>query len=93
MMNSRFVARLAVAILALDAGVASAQQVSPLVYSVSMPAPESHYAEIEMSISAGPGPSFELMMPIWSPGYYQIEDYAANVSDLAARTAAGRPLD
>ena len=30
------------------------------------------------------------MMPIWSPGFYRVEDYAARVHDLAARTPTGR---
>ena len=78
---------------ALDAGRVSAQALPPLVYAVRLPAPESHLLEIEATVPAGPGPTFELMMPIWSPGYYRIEDYAANVSDVRARTADGRTLE
>lgn len=28
--------------------------------------------------------SIDLMMPVWSPGYYRVEDYAANVRELKA---------
>ena len=31
-------------------------------------------------------------MPVWSPGYYRVEDYAANVRELKATTTAGQPL-
>jgi predicted metalloprotease with PDZ domain len=33
------------------------------------------------------------MLPVWSPGYYVVQDYAANVQDLAARAPDGRVLD
>jgi predicted metalloprotease with PDZ domain len=32
------------------------------------------------------------MMPTWSPGYYRVEDYAANVPDVTAETLDGQPL-
>ena len=31
-------------------------------------------------------------MPIWSPGYYRVEDYAARVQELKARTPDGMEL-
>ena len=31
-------------------------------------------------------------MPVWSPGYYRVEDYAAHVHDLRAETPGGRAL-
>ena len=36
--------------------------------------------------------SLDLMMPTWSPGYYRVEDYAANVRDVSAATLDGQPL-
>jgi predicted metalloprotease with PDZ domain len=33
-----------------------------------------------------------MMMPVWSPGFYRIEDYAAGVQDLSARTPDGKSL-
>ena len=32
-------------------------------------------------------------MPIWSPGYYRVEDYAAKVEELKARTPDGTALE
>src|SRR5262249_59319795 len=34
----------------------------------------------------------DLMMPVWTPGFYRVEDYAARVQDLAARTPDGAAL-
>ena len=64
----------------------------PIVYTIRVPAPKTHFAEVEATVPAGRGSTFEMMMPIWSPGYYRVEDYAAQVSEVKARTAAGAPL-
>ena len=32
------------------------------------------------------------MMPIWSPGFYRVEDYASRVQSLSARTSDGKTL-
>jgi predicted metalloprotease with PDZ domain len=37
-------------------------------------------------------PKVELHMPVWTPGYYQIMDYARGVSDFSATDGAGREL-
>src|SRR5262249_31733036 len=58
----------------------------PIVYTVRFLAPEKHVAEVEATLSTGSRPSFELMMPVWSPGFYRVEDYAGKVEGLTART-------
>jgi predicted metalloprotease with PDZ domain len=37
-------------------------------------------------------PAIELMMPIWTPGFYRVENYAGKVHDLAARAPDGLAL-
>jgi predicted metalloprotease with PDZ domain len=32
------------------------------------------------------------MMPIWSPGFYRVENYATRIQDISAKTATGAPL-
>src|SRR5262249_47112281 len=34
----------------------------------------------------------DLMMPVWSPGYYVVEDYASRVQRITARAADGSTL-
>lgn len=70
----------------------AAQALDPIVYTVRIPAPETQFAEIEAVVSAGRADSVEMMMPIWSPGYYRVEDYAAKVEELKARTPDGTAL-
>ena len=44
-------------------------------------------------IPTGGRPSVELMMAVWSPGFYRVEDYARKVEGLAARTPDGIALE
>src|SRR5262245_3168227 len=69
-----------------------AQKLEPIAYTVRIPAPDSHFVEVEALVPTGGRGSIELMMPIWSPGYYRVEDYAAQVSDVAAKTTDGKTL-
>ena len=38
-------------------------------------------------------PAVELMMAVWSPGFYRVEDYARKVEGLSARTPDGMALE
>ena len=72
-------------------GAAAADGREPIVYTVRFPSPEKHAAEVEATIPTGGRPSIELMMAVWSPGFYRVEDYARKVEDLSARTPDGTP--
>lgn len=63
-----------------------------MVYTVSFPSPGDHLAEVQVSFPTGGRASVEVMMPVWSPGFYRVEDYAAQVLDLTARGPEGEPL-
>ncbi len=65
---------------------------NPIVYTLSVPHPDTHEAEVRAVVPTGGRATIEMMMPIWSPGYYVVEDYAANVHDLSARTPEGTRL-
>jgi predicted metalloprotease with PDZ domain len=69
-----------------------AQALAPITYTVRIPAPESHFIEVDAVFPTAGRPSIELMMPIWTPGYYRVEDYAAQISDLFAKTTDGKTL-
>jgi predicted metalloprotease with PDZ domain len=65
----------------------------PVVYAVKVAVPETHYAEIRATFPTGGRGVIELMMPVWSPGFYRVEDYASRVEDLSARSPEdARPL-
>ncbi|MCC6989232.1 MAG: M61 family metallopeptidase [Acidobacteria bacterium] len=75
------------------AAVAQAQTPAPISYVVRVPAPDTHEAEVAATIPTGGGASVDLMMPTWSPGYYRVEDYAANVRAIRAAAPDGRVLE
>lgn len=58
----------------------------PIVYTVKVSAPETHYAEIRGVYPTKGRDVIDLMMPVWSPGFYRVENYASRVEDLFARS-------
>ena len=82
---------LAIAVLSIAVGV-SAQVRAPIVYTVRVTAPDTHYVDVDATVPTDGRDAIELMMPIWSPGYYRVEDYAGRVDRVAARSAAGAEL-
>ena len=58
---------------------AVAQAPAPLVYTVKFPEPAKNYALVEAAVPTGGQASVELMMPVWTPGFYRVEDYAGRV--------------
>ena len=84
-----------VAVLAALAGQATAAPAAGAAraaFKVSTPRPETRYVHVEATYEGLGGPSVELKMPAWSPGYYVILDYAKNVGFFSARDASGQPL-
>ena len=84
-------APLALALVLLPGALALAQQ--PTVYRVEFPAPEHHYAEVEIIFSNVPaGRPLELRMARSSPGRYAVHEFAKNVFDVKAFDGKGTPL-
>ncbi len=85
-----------VALLAGLAGLAApaAPAAGPAraAFTVSTPRPETRYLHVEATFEGLGGPTVELKLPAWSPGYYVLLDYARNVGSFSARDASGRPL-
>ncbi|HEY7501424.1 MAG TPA: hypothetical protein VH740_23080 [Vicinamibacterales bacterium] len=70
-----------------------ASGLDPIQYTFRVADGAKHIAEIEARIPTGGQPTVDLMMPVWTPGYYVVEDYAARVHSLSARAADGTALD
>lgn len=64
----------------------------PTAYKLKVSVPESHVAEVEAEFPTDGRESIELMMPIWSPGYYRVEDYTARIRDFSAKAPDGSRL-
>lgn len=92
---SRAAAFFAALILALSpaAGLGQARPAAPAIsITVSMEPPTSHYYHVAIRADGLGGGTQDLKMPVWTPGYYRIMDYAKNVKDFRAEDGAGRPL-
>lgn len=74
-------------------GLAQGRAAAPsLSLTVSMERPSTHYYHVVFRADGLAGESQDFKLPVWTPGYYQIMDYAKNVKDFRAEDGAGRPL-
>ena len=65
----------------------------PIRYTLSFPAPQTHYVEVTATVPTGRRADVELMMAVWTPGSYLVREYARNVEAVTAIGADGRVLD
>src|SRR5436190_520218 len=78
------------ALLSLIAVTASAQQA--VDYRVSFPAPEHHYAQVEVIWTGVSSATLEARMSRSSPGRYAVHEFAKNVFDVHAFDGNGKEL-
>ena len=71
---------------------ALAQTREPVRYTVSFPAPHTHYIDVEASYPTEGRPNIELMMAVWTPGSYLVREYERFVEGLTAANEARAPL-
>jgi predicted metalloprotease with PDZ domain len=83
---------LLVSSIAVCSGTVAGQALAPIIYTVSAPAPVTHIARVQARIPTGRRPTIELMMAVWSPGFYKVENYANRLDSLSARSVDGRVL-
>ncbi len=85
--------RLAVAALGVLLGhAAPAALAAPtLRYTLAMPAPQTHYFEVEMNLDGFNKAYTDVKMPVWAPGSYLVREFAKNVEGFGA-TAGGQTL-
>jgi predicted metalloprotease with PDZ domain len=62
-----------------------AQTLEPVRYTLSFPAPLTHYVEVEATYPTEGQAYVDLMMPVWTPGSYLVREYARHVEALTAR--------
>ena len=83
----------AAALLMTHADSAAAQTAAePLRYTLSFPAPQTHYLEVSASVPTDRRPEVELMMAVWTPGSYLVREYERNVEAVTAAGSDGRAL-
>jgi predicted metalloprotease with PDZ domain len=55
-----------------------------ILYTVTFPEAQAHYADIEMNISGMDQNTLDLKMPVWTPGSYLVREFAKNVESFSA---------
>ena len=74
------------------AASAPAAAQSDVRYRVSFPAPEHHYAQVEVTFAGVPAGTLEARMSRSSPGRYALHEFSKNVFDLEAFDGKGKAL-
>lgn len=64
---------------------ATLETLAPIRYSLSFPAPQTHYVEVRARVPTDRRPTVDLMMPVWTPGSYLVRDYSRQVEGVEAR--------
>ena len=80
------------ALLVWIAAARADRALQPILYTVRVTAPATHDADVEGTFPTGRRATIDLMMPVWTPGFYRADDYAGKVAQFTARTPDGRPL-
>ncbi len=60
-------------------------------YRIDLAARAQHQALVEMTISSAPAP-LELLMPVWTPGAYELRTWGRNLTPVDASDLGGRKL-
>jgi predicted metalloprotease with PDZ domain len=82
---------LGIALIVL-AGSIPVRAQSAVTYRVSFPAPEHHYAQVEVIFPNAPAGTLEARMSRSSPGRYALHEFAKNVFELRAFDGTGKEL-
>ena len=70
----------------------SAQRLAPVQYEISVPAPATRLFHVRADFPTRGKDTLYLSLPAWSPGNYEIQNYARYVRHFGAKTPAGQAL-
>lgn len=66
---------------------------STMAFTVSMEQPHTHYFHVTLRCQGLKGKTQDFKLPVWTPGYYLIMDYAKNVLNFHAEDGNGKELE
>ena len=64
----------------------------PIRYTLSFPAPHTHYVDVRADVPAAGRDSVELSMAVWTPGSYLVREFSRHVEAVTAEGPAGGAL-
>jgi predicted metalloprotease with PDZ domain len=87
--------RVAIPVLALFLLLppAMAASLTPIHYTISFPQPASKTFNVGVVVPTDGRGEVDLMMAIWAPGFYGIQNYADRVTAFSARAADGGAME
>ncbi|MCH7601321.1 MAG: M61 family metallopeptidase [Planctomycetes bacterium] len=65
----------------------------PIVYTVSLPAPQTQMVDLSIRVPNVTGPTIDFALPVWRPGRYVVLDPAGTVREVRATSDSGRSLE
>jgi hypothetical protein len=65
---------------------------STLKYTLSIPRAADHYVHVVLNIDRWNEDSIVLKMPQWTPGYYQLMNFAQKVENVTATDSKGKAV-
>ncbi|MCR5886237.1 PDZ domain-containing protein [Hymenobacter sp. J193] len=77
-------------LLGLLAPAAAALAAPTLRYTLAMPAPQTHYFEVDVQLGGFSKAYTDVKLPVWAPGSYLVREFAKNVEGFEARAGAAR---
>ena len=60
--------------------------------TVSMDQPSTHYFHVVLRVEGARSDTLDVKLPAWTPGYYQVMDYARNVLNFRAEDGRGQTI-
>lgn len=88
MLHHRFRFLLAGLLLWLTVQATPAWAAPKLQYTLQMPAPQTHYFEVDMRLSGFRKAYTDVKMPVWAPGSYLVREFSKNVESLEAKAGS-----
>lgn len=79
-------------LLAVTAISAAQQLPGSMSFTVSMQNPSTHYFHVNLRCGGIQAATLNFKMPAWTPGYYQLLNYAKNVEHFSVTNAEGKKI-
>lgn len=62
------------------------------IYEIAFPNPNTHYIYVDVHFSGLPADSFDVKMPVWTPGSYMVREYSRHVEGFETYDTRNQPV-
>jgi predicted metalloprotease with PDZ domain len=62
------------------------------IYEIAFPNPNTHYIYVDVHFSGLPSDSFDVKMPVWTPGSYMVREYSRHVEGFETYDTRNQPV-